>query len=183
MPIKVDNRSSKTLKTVEEQVQQVVDCIPVEHLRGFSKIVLVDRIDSPFLEKEQLAGLPALYHPRVPGSPQAFGEIALDVILPTKPLHKKFIARAQLKAVIAQLVLSLVAQHYYLTVSSQKKKAATAERAVQSYVEKYFTVWRGKQTGWRVRLFKPLMPYLERWQKSLARRYKQEQKKKAAAGK
>jgi hypothetical protein len=82
---------------------------------------------------------------------------------------------------LAQAVLSLAAQHYIVTVSSRKKKGGGVERAAREYVERYFAVWRDRQGGFRAKLFRPLIPYLERWQKS-ARKYAAEQARKKAAG-
>jgi hypothetical protein len=180
MPIKVENLSSIQVKELEEQIHRVLDCVPVEHLRGFGRVVVVDRIEDPRLPKDQTEKLPLLYHPRMPGTATAFGEIALPVLLPQEKFWKKLIAKAQLKATLAQAVLMLAAQHHLLTLTSRKKKGGGVERSVREYVEKYFDVWRGRQTGWRARLFKPLLPYFERWQKSVRRRMAEEARRKAA---
>lgn len=181
MAIKVENSATIPVKALDEQVQRVIECVPVEHLRGFSRIVFVDKISDPRLAKDLTEKLPALYHPRVPGSPSAFGEIALAILQPTNvSLIKKLAAKAQLKALIAQTVLTLLAQHYLVTVSSRKKKGPGIEKAAREYVEKYFKIWRDSQGGLRAKLFRPLVPYLEKWQKT-ARKYAADQARKKAA--
>lgn len=181
MAIKVEHQSSIEVKDLEAHVQAAIECVPVEHLRGFSKIRFVDRIEDSRLPQDLLKGLPALYRPKQPGAASAFGDIALLVLQPQNlNWIKRLAAKAQLKALITQSVMSLVAQHYLVTVSSKKKKGPEIERAVREYVERYFKVWRDRQSGWRARLFRPLVPYLEKWQKS-ARKYQLEQARKKAA--
>jgi hypothetical protein len=182
MAIKVENHATIAVKALDEQVQKVVDCVPVEHLRGLSRIVFVDRISDPRLDPKLTEKLPVLYPPRAPGAPSAFGEIALAILQPPDAsLFRRLAARMQSRAIVAQAVLSLVAQHYLVTVSSRKKKGPGVERAAREYIERYFKVWRDRQAGLRARLFRPLIPYLERWQKS-ARKYYAEQARKKAAG-
>ena len=182
MAIKVENHATIAVKNLEEEVQRVVECVPVEHMRGLSRVVFVDRIEDPRIDAKLAASLPVLYHPRMPGTPSAFGEIALAILFPPDASAlKKLLARAQSRALVAQAVLSLAAQHYIVTVSSRKKKGAGVERVAREYIERYFKVWRDRQGGVRARLFRPLIPYLERWQKS-ARKYAAEQARKKAAG-
>ena len=183
MAIKIENRSSIAVKDLESQIQSAADVVPVEHWRNFSRIVVVDRIENPRLTKEQTANLPVLYHPKMPGAGSAFGEIALAVLLPADATWwRRRMAKAQLKAMIAQSVISIAAQHYIVTLQSRmKKKGPGVEKALREYVERYFVVWRDRQSGLRARLFRPLVPYLEKWQKS-ARRYQMEKARKKAAG-
>ena len=183
MAIKIENRSSIAVKELEAQLQNAADVIPVEHWRGFSRIVVVDRIENARLSKEQTEGLPVLYHPKMPGVASAYGEIALAVLVPDNlSWWKRRMAKAQLKAMLAQSVISIAAQHYIVTLQSRmKKKGPGVEKALREYVERYFVVWRDRQSGLRARLFRPLVPYLEKWQKS-ARRYQVEQARKKAAG-
>jgi len=181
MAIKVENQSSTPIPHLEEQVKSALDCLPVEHLRGFSRIVFVDRIEEPRLEKSVTETLPLLYRPKQPGTASAFGEVALAILQQRDASFlKRLQAKAQFKAQIAQCVLALAAQHHLVTLSSRKKTGGGVERAVRNYVEKYFVVWRDRQTGFRARLFKPLIPYLEKWGKT-ARKYAAEQAKKKAA--
>jgi hypothetical protein len=169
MPVKIEHQSTIPVADLEAQIEKVLDCVPVEHLRGFGRIRVVDRITDPRLPKAQAEQLPVLYHPRVPGTPSAFGEIALAVVFPAESLFKRLVRRANRKPIIAELVLTLVAQHYLFTLTSRKKKGGEIERAAREYVQRYFKVWRDRQGGLRARLFKPLVPYIERWQKSLRR--------------
>jgi hypothetical protein len=181
MTIKVENRATVRVKELEAQVQRVVECVPIEHLRGFSRVVFVDRIEDPRLEKSLTDTLPLLYHPRMPGTTSAFGEIALAILEQRDAAWiRRLAARAQMRVQIAQCVLALLAQHYMVTVSSRKKNGGGIERAAREYVEKYFTVWRDRQGGLRAKLFRPLVPYLERWQKSARKHYAEQARKKAA---
>ena len=183
MAIKVENQASVVapVKNLDEQIQRALECVPVEHLRGLGRVVLVDRIEDPRLDKSLTENLPVLYRPRMPGQASAAGEIALAVVFPADAnWFKKLMMRGQARALVAQLALSIAAQHYLVTLSSRKKKGAGIERATREYVEKYFSVWRDRQGGVRAKLFKPLIPYLERWQKS-ARKYQAEQARKKAA--
>jgi hypothetical protein len=162
MPVRIEYQSTVRVADLEAQIEKALDCVPVEHLRGFGRVRVVDRIDDPRLPKAQTEQLPILYHPRIPGTPSAFGEIALAVVFPTE----SFINR---KPIIAQYVLTLVAQHYLFTLTSRKKRGGEIERAARDYVQKYFNVWRERQGGLRARLFRPLVPYIEKWQKSIRR--------------
>ncbi len=182
MAIKIENRATVQVKELDAQVQAVLDCVPVEHLRGFGRIDVVDRIVEPRLDPKLVENLPVLYRPKVPGMASASGEIALAILFPPdQSFFKRLASRAQQKAILTQSVLSIVAQHYLLTLKSGKKKGPGVERAVRDYVQKYFNVWRDRQTGIRAKLFRPLIPYLERWQKS-ARKYAADQARKKAAG-
>jgi hypothetical protein len=183
MAIKVENQASvlAPVKNLDEQIQRALECVPVEHLRGLGRVVLVDRIEDPRLDPSLTANLPVLYRPRMPGQASAAGEIALAIVFPPDAnWFKKLVTRGQARALVAQLALSIAAQHYLVTLSSRKKKGGGIERAAREYVEKYFAVWRERQGGLRAKLFKPLIPYLERWQKS-ARKYQAEQARKKAA--
>jgi hypoxanthine phosphoribosyltransferase len=180
MPMKVENRASVTVKDLEAQIQNAVECLPAEHLRGFNRILVVDTIRDSRLTIEQTQNLPALYHPRMPGTPAAYGEIALAILLPKTTFLKRVAARAQFRASLAVAVFSLAAQHYLITISSRKKKGGGIERVAREYVDRYFKIWRDRQGGLRARLFRPLIPYLERWQKSVRRRYAEEARKRAA---
>jgi hypothetical protein len=182
MSIKVENRSTIAIKHLEKQIERAFDCVPAEHSRGFTRIVIVDRIDDPRHPKDQVVELPFLYHPRIPGMPSAFGEIALATLFPAnESWYRRVVRRMQARPLLAQAVLSLAAQHYLITISSRKKKGSGIERAVREYLDKYFRIWRERNGGWRAKVFKPLLPYLEKWQKS-ARRYMAEQARKKAEG-
>ena len=45
MAIKVENHATIAVKKLDEEVQRVVECVPVEHLRGLARVVFVDRIE------------------------------------------------------------------------------------------------------------------------------------------
>lgn len=179
MAIKIENKSNLKLPSkTEETINSVLDCVPREHLRGLNRVVLVDRIvpDSR-IQLPTATELPGLYHPRQ-GTSQPFFEIALNALLmPTEGFFKRMAARLNFKASLAYLTLSLQAQHYHFTLSHGLKKHQY-EGAIRSYVEKHLEGWRESQGGWRVKLFKPLRPWLEKWSKKLKKRYEQEQKKK-----
>ena len=179
MAIKIENKSNLKLPSkTEETINSVLDCVPREHLRGLNRVVLVDRIvpDSR-IQLPTATELPGLYHPRQ-GTSQPFFEIALNALLmPTEGFFKRIAARLNFKASLAYLTLSLQAQHYHFTLSHGLKKHQY-EGAIRSYVEKHLEGWRESQGGWRVKLFKPLRPWLDKWSKKLKKRYEQEQKKK-----
>jgi hypothetical protein len=180
MAIKVENQASTKLpKNTEETIQNVLEIVPREHLRGLNRVVLVDKItpDSR-LAVPTASELPGLYHPRQ-GNVQPFCEVALDSLLPKDGFFKRLAARLNFKPNLAYLILSLQAQHYYLTLSHGIKKHQY-EGAIRSYVEQYHKAWREKQSGWRGKLFKPLQPYLDKWAKGLRKKYEMEQKRKSA---
>jgi hypothetical protein len=83
---------------------------------------------------------------------------------------------------LAQVLLSLVAQHYYLTLSKGIKKNQL-EIECRKYVEKYFEKWRDQEGGLRVKLLKPFKPQLDRMAKRLAKRYREEAGKQQATRK
>lgn len=179
MAVKIENKSNIKLPAkTEETINSVLDCVPREHLRGLNRVVLVDRIipDSR-IQLPNATELPGLYHPKQ-GTSQPFFEIALNsLLMPTEGFFKRIAAKLNFKASLAYLTLSLQAQHYHFTLSHGLKKHQY-EGAIRSYVDKHLESWREAQSGWRVKLFKPLRPWLEKWSKKLKKRYEQEQKKK-----
>lgn len=180
MPIKIENKSNLKLPTQTERIiQSALDIVPVEHLRGLSRIVLVDYIipDSR-ISIPSISELPGLYHPRI-GRDQPWIEIAVSVLLPTQGFFKRLAARLNYKANLAGVIFSLQAQHYYLTLSHGIKKHQY-EGAIRSYMEKYHDLWREQQGGWRSRLFKPFRPYLDKWARKLRTKYEAEQKRRQA---
>jgi hypothetical protein len=179
MNVKLEVSSKLPLKKVEEKVEKILAVVPAEHLRGFSKIVFVETIMEPRLSAIQRANLPALYHPKMPGQ-TAWAEVATTVVAPKKRFPQNLLTKLALKSNLAQVILSLVAQHYYLTLSKGIKKTQL-ETACRQYVEKHFEKWREKEGGLRVRLLKPFKPFLDRMAKKLAKRYKEELQRKQAA--
>ena len=178
MNVKVEDTASRKIRNAETLVEKALDVVPVEHLRGFAKIVFVDLITEPRISALQRSSLPALYHPRM-GGQMAWGEIATTILSPKKRFPQNLIGRLTLKSSLAQVVLSLVAQHYYMTLSKGVKKG-DLERACRQYVEKHFDKWREKEGGLRVKLLKPFKPQLDRWAKRLAKRYKTEMERNRA---
>jgi hypothetical protein len=176
MKVKIEDLGSQRIKNLEANVERVLDVVPVEHLRGFTKLVFVDLVTEPRLSAAQRSNLPALYHPRM-GGQMAWGEVAMSVLAPPKKFPKGLLNRLTIKASIAQVILSLLAQHYYLTLSKGIKKNQL-ELACRQYVEKYFDKWREKQGGLRVRLMKPFKPYLDKLSKKLAKKYREEMERK-----
>jgi hypothetical protein len=182
MSIKVENKATiKPPKKTEEIIQSVFDTVPREHVRGLTRVVLVDRIlpDSRLpLQKQNISDLPGIYHPRQ-GTSQPWCEVALGVLLKADGLFKRLAARLNFKPNLAYLIFSLQAQHYYLTLSHGVKKHQY-EGAIKTYIEKYHELWREKQAGWRAKLLKPFRPYLDKWVKRLRKRYEEEQRRKSA---
>jgi len=174
--VKVEVLSNAPIKDLNARVEKVLDIVPAEHLRGLTKIVLVDTIMEPRLSASQRASLPALYHPKM-GGQSAWAEVSLNVLAPKEKFPKRLLTRLALKSNLAQVVLSLVAQHYHLTIAKGVKKTSL-EPAIRAYVEKHFDKWREKEGGIRVKLLKPFKPQLDRFAKRLARKYKDELAKK-----
>src|SRR5215813_8671719 len=180
MAIKVENKATiKLPKKTEETIQSVFDVVPKEHMRNLNKVVLVDRVapDSRIqLPGMSVSELPGIYHPRQ-GNIQPWLEIALGALLTTSEgFFKRLAARLNFKASLAYLTLSLQAQHYHFTLSHGLKKHQY-EGAIRSYVEKHLETWRESQGGWRMKLFKPLRPYLEKWSRKLKKKYDAEKRK------
>ena len=176
MSVKIEVHTTKVIKDLSGKIEKVLEVVPAEHLRGLSKIVLVDAITEPRLSAIQRATLPGLYHPRMAGQ-SAWAEISLSVLAPKEKFPKRLLTKLALKSNLAQVVLSLVAQHYQLTLSKGIKKTQL-ESAIKSYVERHFEKWRDRQGGLRVRLLRPFKPQLDKIAKRLARRYKEEMAKK-----
>lgn len=177
MAIRVENQAAaKMPRRTEEVIQAALDAVPKEHLRGLSRVVIVDRVaPDPRLSIPSGTELPGLYHPRM-GNDKPWFEIALGALLPSQSFFKRLAARLNYKANLVGLILSLQAQHYHFTLSHGIKKHQY-EGAIRGYVEKYFEVWRNQQGGLRMRLFKPLRPYLEKWARQLRKRYEAEKKR------
>ena len=176
MNVKIEVLSDKSIKDLNRKVEKVLEVVPQEHLRGLSKIVVVDTINEPRLSAMQRATLPALYHPKM-GGQSAWAEISLGVLMPQEKFPKRLLTKLALKSNIAQVVLSLIAQHYQLTLSKGVKKTQL-EPAIKSYVERHFEKWREREGGLRVRLLKPFKPQLDKFARKLAKRYKSELAKK-----
>ena len=175
MNVKTENLSSRKLPKLEMMVQTSLSVVPPEHLRGLTRIVVVDVISEPRLSSAQRASLPALYHPKMQGQP-ACGEIALSILLPEKRFPKGLLSRMTVKQNIAQLVIALVGQHYHLTLGKGTKRDRL-EIACRLYAEKYFNVWRERQGGLRMKLTKPFRPFLDKLAKKASKMYAKEMEK------
>ena len=182
MNVKLEDKTSEVkIKDLKEKTERILDIVPAEHLRGLSKLVFTDLVTEPRLTAAQRSTLPALYHPKVPGQ-LAWAEVATSVLAPKRKFPQNLLTRLALKSNLAQVLLSLVAQHYYLTLSKGIKKNQL-ENECRKYVEKYFEKWREQQGGLRVRLLKPFKPQLDRMAKRLAKRYREENAKQQTARK
>ena len=179
MNVKIEHKSNIDTTKFSGNIEKTLAIVPVEHLRGLNKIVFVDEITEPRIALSQRETLPALYHPRM-GGQMAWAEIAMSVVKPQKRFPQNFFVRLTLKSNLAQIIFSLVAQHYYFTLAKGIKKNQL-ELACRSYAEKMFEKWREREGGLRVRLLKPFRPFLDRWAKKLATRYKSELEKQRQA--
>jgi hypothetical protein len=175
MNIKVEHKASIPTAKYEANIGKAFDMLPVEHLRGLTKVVFVDTITESRIPAAQRATLPALYHPKV-GGQMAWAEIAMDVVKPQKRFPKNLLTLLTLKSNLAQIAFSLAAQHYYFTIAKGTKKNQL-DVACRLYTEKAFEQWREKEGGLRVRLLKPFKPYLDKLAKRLAAKYRQELEK------
>src|ERR1051325_5120914 len=82
--IRIENQASFSLpKDTEQQIQKVLDFIPIEHLRGLEKVKLVDFINDPRLKNLEVplkGDLPGLYHPKA-GDQGAWLEMSMGALL------------------------------------------------------------------------------------------------------
>jgi hypothetical protein len=173
MALKIENNleKQKLPRKAEESIAKVLSLVPREHLRGLERLRLVDRITDARLSGAQTAKLPGLYHPKQ-GPQGAWIEVAVDALIPSaKPFHKRVLPRLYFKANLAAVILSLIGQHYYLTLRHSVKKERL-EPSVRAYTEKYLKKWSESEHNLRTRLFKPLQPTFERWARSLQKRAK-----------
>lgn len=170
--LKIENASSLDMpKGGEETIQQVLDYVPIEQLRGLERVKLVDFINDPRLKNVDVpmkGDLPGLYHPKV-GNQNAWFEIAMGALLqPTEGFAKRWMAKTSFKANIAGLLFSLIGQHYYLTLRHSVKKQ-NLEPQIRQYTEKNLRAWSEQQNknSFRAKLFKPIRPFVERMAKWL----------------
>lgn len=177
--LKIENTTTLDLpKKTEENIQKIINFLPVEHIRGLERIKLVDFIDDPRLKdvktKVKMEGdLPGLYHPKVQNK-SPWLEVSMGALLqPTEGFLKRYMAKAGFKSNLAGLVFSLVGQHHFLTLRHSVKKQ-NLEPQIRQYAEKNLRKWSEKEseTTIRGRLFKPLRPVIEKWVKWLNKRSK-----------
>lgn len=178
MTIKIESRATlKAPRQTETLISNILDAVPREHLRGLTRIVLVDSIEADQrINLPTGTELPGLYHPRM-GGYSPWCEISVAALLPQDGFFKRLAGRLNYKANLAGILFSLLAQHYCLTISHGIRKGQL-EGAVRNWTEKYYDTWREAQGGFRARLFKPLRPYLEQWARKLRKKYAAEQKSK-----
>ena len=107
MAIKIENHSTiPTRGDVVKLTQSMLEMLPLEHLRGLSKVVILDYVENPFVDQQQRAQLPFLYIPRTPGN-TAWGQIALGPLLPRDSFVKKISGKLSFKANLAQTIYAL----------------------------------------------------------------------------
>lgn len=181
--LKIENASSLEMpKGGEATIGQVLDYVPIEHLRGLERVKLVDFINDPRLKNIDVpmkGDLPGLYHPKV-GNQNAWFEIAMGALLqPTEGFAKRWMAKTSFKANLAGLLFSLIGQHYYLTLRHSVKKQ-NLEPQIRQYTEKNLRSWSEEQNknSFRAKLFKPIRPFVERMAKWLNKKAAKAQKSK-----
>ncbi len=181
--IRVENQATFTLpKDTESHIEKVLDFLPTEQIRGLEKIRLVDFINDPRLKNLDTpikGDLPGLYHPRQ-GNQVPWLELSMGALLqPTEAFAKKWMAKSSFKGNMAGLLISLVGQHYYLTLRHSIKKQSL-EPQIRQYAEKNLRAWSEKQNvnSFRAKLFKPFRPMIRAgWAKWLNKKAAQTQKK------
>jgi hypothetical protein len=180
--IKIENQATFPLPAyTEEHINKVLNYLPIEQIRGIDRIKLVDFIDDPRLrnlDKPLKGDLPGLYHPKA-GNQQPWLEMSMGALLqPTEGFAKKWMAKSAFRGNLAQLIFSLVAQHYYLTLRHSVKRQSL-ESQVRQYTEKNLRAWSEEQNknSVRAKIFKPFRPMLERMAKWLNKKAAAAQKK------
>ena len=181
--IRIENQAGFDIPAYTEQhIKNVLDFVPIEHLRGVDRVKLVDYINDPRLKNMNVplkGDLPGLYHPKA-GNQAAWFEMSMAALLqPTEGFAKKWMAKSSFKGNIAGLIFSLVGQHYFLTFKHSVKKQ-NLEPQIRQYAEKNLRSWSEKQSQGSVRakLFKPFRPMIERWAKWLNKKAAEAQKSK-----
>jgi hypothetical protein len=179
--LKIDNQSTIDLpKKTEETINNIIDFLPTEHIRGLDRLKIVDFINTSALKNTApiKGDLPGLYYPKQQNQ-SAYLEISAGALLqPTEGFAKKMMAKSAFKGNLASILFSLVAQHYYLTLRHSVKKQ-NLEPQIRQYAEKNLKVWSAAQNknSFRAKLFKPLQPVFEKLAKWLNKKAVQAQKK------
>jgi len=173
--LKIENESSIDLpKKTEENINNIISFLPIEHRRGLEMIKLVDFISNPQIRKMDLTikgDVPGLYHPKIQNK-LAWMEVSIGALLrPTEGFFKRWMAKASFKSSLAGLIFSLVGQHYHMTLRHSVKKQ-NIEPQVKQYTQEHLRAWSEKESekSIRGRLFKPLRPVMERWAKWLSKK-------------
>jgi hypothetical protein len=173
MALKIENHleKQKLPRRADESIHKILSLVPREHLRGLERLRFVDQISDSRLSAAQTVKLPGLYHPKQ-GPKGAWIEVALNSLIPnSKPFYQRLLPRLYFKANLAAVILSLIGQHYYVTLRHSVKKERL-EPSVRAYTEKYLKKWSENEHSVRTRLFKPLQPRFERWARSLQKKAK-----------
>ena len=170
MQIKIDNQTSAPLpKKTEVTLRSVLGFLPREHSRGLDRFKFVSHITDPRFKSRAPSQLPALYHPRQ-GTQPAWAEISVETLIPSsRAFHQRILPRLTYKSNLAAIVISLVGQHYHITMRHSIKKGQL-EGTIRTYTEKHLKSWHERNNKLRTRLFKPLQPYLEKWARTLRQR-------------
>jgi hypothetical protein len=179
--LRIENTATIDLpKGAEEQINKVLNYLPIEHMRGLEKLKIVDFINDPRLKNLDVpikGDLPGLYHPRVQNQ-NAWMEVSAGALLqPTEGFAKRWMAKSAFKSNMAGLIFSLVGQHYYLTLKHSVKKQSL-EPQIRQYAEKNLRAWSEEQNkdSIRAKIFKPIRPLVERWAKWLNKKAAQQKK-------
>ena len=180
--LKIDNQSTIDLpKNTEETINNILDFVPTEHIRGLDRVKIVDFINTSALKNlnQPIQGdLPGLYYPKQMNQ-SAYLEVSAGALLqPTEGFAKRWMAKSAFKGNLAGILFSLVAQHYHLTLRHSVKKQSL-EPQIRQYAEKNLKAWSAKQNAnsFRAKLFKPLQPTFERLAKWLNKKAVQANKK------
>lgn len=180
--VKIENQSTIDLpKNTDDTINNILDFLPTEHIRGLEKIKIVDFINNTALKNANVAfkgDLPGLYYPKQP-TQNAYLELSAGALLqPTEGFAKRLMAKQQFKGNLAGLLFGLVGQHYYFTLRHSVKKQ-NLEPQIRQYTEKNLKSWSAKQNvnSFRAKLFKPLQPLFERLAKWLTKKQMQANKK------
>jgi hypothetical protein len=181
--LKIENQSTLDLpKGGLEQIQNALDFLPIEHLRGLEKVKIVDYINDPRIKNLDIpikGDLPGLYHPKQ-GNQNAYLEVSMGALLqPTESFGKRWIAKTSFKSNAAGLLFSLVGQHHYFTFKHSVKKQ-NLEPQIRQYAEKNLRSWSEEQSkhSIRAKIFNPFRPMLERSAKWLNKKAAAAQKAK-----
>jgi len=178
MAIKIENQSTKKLpKSFEPYISELLEFLPREHLRGIERVRLVDNVsDVAVRGAASTSKLPGLYHPKQGVKPARI-EIAVNVLLPdSEPFYKRLMPRLSFKSNAAAVLVSLVGQHYYLTLRHSVKRGQL-EGLVRAYTEKQLRLWHETKHKTRAKIFKPIQPWLEKWGRALQKRAAEEKKR------
>jgi hypothetical protein len=97
-------------------------------------------------------------------------EININALLPREGgIFKKLLPRIAFYNNLAAVLVSLVGQHYYLSLRHSVKKGSL-ENSVRAYTTKHLKALNNSEHKLRARLFAPLQPTFERWARTLNRK-------------